>query len=241
MFVLSSGGTIDAFIDAVFNYPTLAEELQVRGLRWPAAARAEERAAARRRAAREPLPPAMRPWFAGLCSAGPAAAGQPLTLCGDGPLAPMPVERLELRSGRGQSLARRGRARGFMLALGATDSDARALLDSLRARGFPFSERIRGRPTWHWSAPDLLWKSWGVRPEANPEDGPAAARRRYEVLRAQGRRSSDDVVHRPGGRARCRRRRFCRLPSGRPARPDRKAHGSHRRLLCTPHETTRGG
>ena len=80
MFVLSSGGTIDAFIDAVFNYPTLAESFKYAAYDGLQRLAQRERAAPTP-AAREPLPPAMRPWFAGLCFAGPTAAGQPLTLC----------------------------------------------------------------------------------------------------------------------------------------------------------------
>jgi hypothetical protein len=73
MFVLSSGGTIDVFIDAVFNYPTLAESFKYAaydGLQR--LAQGARGGAGRPRA----LPPAMRPWFAGLCF-GPAGRSTP--------------------------------------------------------------------------------------------------------------------------------------------------------------------
>jgi hypothetical protein len=75
---------------------------------------------------------------------------------------------------------------GFVLALGATDSAARELSDSLRARGFSLLGEDDRQADLVLVSQDLLWKSWGVRPEAKAEDAPAAARRRYEVLRAQG-------------------------------------------------------
>jgi hypothetical protein len=75
---------------------------------------------------------------------------------------------------------------GFVLALGATDSDARELLEALRRRGLSLLADGERQADLVLVSPGALWKTWGVRPEANPEAAPAAARRRYEFLRGQG-------------------------------------------------------
>ncbi len=185
MFVLAAGGTIDAFIDAVFNYPTLAESFKYAAYDGLQRLAQRERAAVPT-AAREPLPPAMRPWFAGLCFAGPAAAGQSLILCVMDRWRRCRLSLWIYDPGAAGLLPEEVEREGFVLALGASDSDAQALVDSLRARGFS----LLGEGPWPADvalvSPDLLWKSWGVRPEASPEAVPATARRRYEVLRAQG-------------------------------------------------------
>ncbi len=82
MFVMASGGTIDAFIDAVFNFPTLSESFKY------AAYDGLQRLAARgERPSRDPArplkhSPATRRWFVGVALPGGAtAAGEPVTLC----------------------------------------------------------------------------------------------------------------------------------------------------------------
>jgi NAD(P) transhydrogenase len=185
MFVLSSGGTIDVFIDAVFNYPTLAESFKYAAYDGLQRLAQRDRAAAPT-AVREPLPPAMRPWFAGLCLTGPAAAGQSVALCVMDRWRRCRLSLWSYEPGAASLLPEEVEREGFVLALGATDSDARELVGSLRARGFSLLGEDPRQADLALVSPDLLWKSWGVRPEANLEDAPAAARRRYEVLRAQG-------------------------------------------------------
>lgn len=185
MFVLSSGGTINAFIEAVFNFPTLAESFKY------AAYDGLQRLAQRERAAstgapapREPLPPAMRPWFAGLCLPSQARIGRPLALClmdrwrrcrllawsydpGAQALVPDEVER-----------------EGFVLALDAADPVPPDLLESLRRRGFSLLGEDNRQPGVILVSAEALWKTWGVR--SGKEHGPESSRQRYEVLRAQG-------------------------------------------------------
>jgi hypothetical protein len=128
----------------------------------------------------------MRPWFAGLCLSGPPQVGEPLTLClmdrwrrcrfltwkYDSGAAGLPPEEVERE--------------GFVLALGGADSDARELLEALRRRGFSLLASGARQADMVLVDPDALWKSWGLRLEAKPDRTPATARRRYEVLRAQG-------------------------------------------------------
>ena len=187
MFVLSSGGTIDAFIDAVFNYPTLAESFKY------AAYDGLQRLAQRQRStspeirvSHEPLPPAMRPWFAGLCLSAPAQAGQPVTLCLMDRWRRCRFQTWSYERGGAGLLTDEVEREGFVLALGASGSDARELLDGLDRRGF--SLLADGAPSADvvLVSPDALWKAWGIRPEAKPDRALAPARQRYEILRAQG-------------------------------------------------------
>jgi hypothetical protein len=81
MFVMASGGTIDAFIDSVFNFPTLAESFKY------AAYDGLQRAAARRgetvlpEGARKTDAPATRRWFLGIVASSPPVPGCPITVC----------------------------------------------------------------------------------------------------------------------------------------------------------------
>src|ERR1700693_1275197 len=126
MFVLTCGGTIDAFIDAVFNFPTLAESFKYaaydglqrlgaagRSPGGAATARGEGATPRGRRAtprarARAPRDASLVRGHFALRPSGKRAAGDRLR---HGPLAPMPPVDLELRTGGGWSPARRGRAR----------------------------------------------------------------------------------------------------------------------------------
>jgi NAD(P) transhydrogenase len=187
MFVLSSGGTIDTFIDAVFNYPTLAESFKY------AAYDGLQRLAQRQRssspevaASGEPLPPAMRPWFAGLSLPGPPGAGQSLTLCLMDRWRRCRFVTWSYEPGGAGLLTEEVEREGFVLALGASDADARELLDALVRRGFSALAEDARQADVVLVSPEAFWKAWGVRSEAKPDRAPAAARQRYEVLRAQG-------------------------------------------------------
>ncbi|HEV8231931.1 MAG TPA: Si-specific NAD(P)(+) transhydrogenase, partial [Thermoanaerobaculia bacterium] len=164
MFVIASEGTIDAFIDAVFNFPTLAETFKYAaydGLQR--LAQRDRAAAAPGRAPEKRRPrPAARPWFVGLAISGHRPApGQPISVClmdrwrrcrfatwsyaADGAgLLPEEVER-----------------EGFVLSVGAEGSAGEKLLEGLRPnfRIFPegaeWADVIPTRPA-------ALWKAWGL-------------------------------------------------------------------------------
>jgi NAD(P) transhydrogenase len=186
MFVLASGGTIDAFIDAVFNFPTLAECFKYAAYDGLQRLAQRERATATAPGSRASLPPAMRPWFAGLCLSGPASAGQPVTLCLMDRWRRCRLLTWSYEPGAEGLLPEEVEREGFVLALGAADSDAQELLDALSRRGLSLLADGARQADLVLVSPDALWKAWGVRPEAKPERAPAAARQRYEVLRAQG-------------------------------------------------------
>src|SRR5207245_1048056 len=78
LFVLTSGGTIDVFIDAVFNYPTLAESFKYAAYDGLQRLAQKDRANAPPSvAAGERLAPATRPWFVGLSLPAAPSARQP--------------------------------------------------------------------------------------------------------------------------------------------------------------------
>lgn len=188
MFVISSGGTIDAFIDAVFNFPTLAEAFKYAaydGLQR--LAQREGATAAPDRSPENKRPrAATRPWFLGLTISGHRpAAGQPISVCtmdrwrrcrfstwsyapdGTG-LLPEEIER-----------------EGFVLAVGAEGATGRELLEGLRPNFRIFPEGAEWAdvvPT----RPAALWKAWGLAARGRRAGVPAAQRRQYEVLRSQG-------------------------------------------------------
>jgi NAD(P) transhydrogenase len=187
MFVLSSGGTIDAFIDAVFNFPTLAESFKYAaydGLQRLAAA--ARNAGAAPAAGRESESPAMRPWFVGLSLSAPPESGQPVTVCVMDRWRRCRLLTWSYEPGAAGLLPEEVEREGFVLAIGAADSVGRELLASLKHRGY----RPAGRADRHADlvlvGTDDLWKAWGVRPAPRGREGPASRRRRYEVLRAQG-------------------------------------------------------
>ena len=187
MFVLSSGGTIDAFIDAVFNFPTLAESFKY------AAYDGLQRLAQRGHAppagtpdSREPLAPAMRPWFAGLRLPSPARPGQPLSLCLMDRWRRCRLETWSYEPGAEGLLPDEVEREGFVLAIDAADSAPPELLESLRRRGFSVLEDGDRQADIVLVRAEALWKTWGIRAEARKRPAPEASRHRYEILRAQG-------------------------------------------------------
>ena len=186
MFVMAGGGTIDAFIDAVFNFPTLAESFKYAaydGLQRLAQAEARWQRSVRDNPRGDP---ATRHWFLGMAFAGEPVTGQPLAVCemdrwrrcrfmtwsydpkGDG-LIPEELER-----------------EGFVFGIGARNAP-KALLESLRGRGHGLlpdagpreTEIVRVSCEAFWS----VWSGGGRRTRGRQD---SVRRRRYEMLRARG-------------------------------------------------------
>lgn len=184
MFVMAGGGTINAFIDAVFNFPTLSEGfkyaaydgLQRLGRREEPRARARDRGAV--------FEPATRPWFMGVdLSRKGLRPGRPSAVCvmdrwrrcrfstwsydpeGLG-LVPDELER-----------------DGFVLALAIGDEAPEQVLGALRRDGRGIAgeapeqevEIVQARP-------DGLWRAWA---RGQSLRGATARHKRYEILRAQ--------------------------------------------------------
>ena len=188
MFVISSGGTINEFIDAVFNFPTLAEAFKYAaydGLQRLARRESAEAPALQPEGRRQP--PATRPWFVGLALSGPRPShGQPVSVCvmdrwrrcrfttwSYGPegtaLLPEEIER-----------------EGFVLSVGAEEAAGRELLEGLRRRGFRLLEDEAEDAEVVLTRPRALWQAWGLAGRGRRSVLPATLRRQYEILRSQG-------------------------------------------------------
>src|SRR6202162_5486284 len=215
MFVLTCGGTIDAFIDAVFNFPTLAESFKYAaydGLQRLAAA--GRSAGAAPAAGREREPPAMRPWFVGISLSAPPESGQPVTVCVMDRWRRCRLLTWSYEPGAAGLLPEEVEREGFVLAIGAADSVGRDLLASLEHRGY----RPAGKADRHADlvliGTDDLWKAWGVRPRPGGAGGPRVTAAAVRVPAGAGTRS---LLCPPGRSRRSTRRgrgRLCRLPVG---------------------------
>src|SRR6202162_2802573 len=202
MFVLTCGGTIDAFIDAVFNFPTLAESFKYAaydGLQRLAAA--GRSAGAAPAAGRERGPPAMRPWVVGISPSAPPERGKPVTVCVMDRWRRCRLLTWSYEPGAAGLLPEEVEREGFVLAIGAADSVGRDLLASLEHRGY----RPAGKADRHADLvlirTDDLWKGWGGRAAPRGREGPASRRRGEGVPGAPGLRLSSARPAGPAGAA----------------------------------------
>ena len=188
MFVLAAGGTIDAFIEAVFNFPTLSESFKY------AAYDGLQRLAARREpAAGEPLrasrhSPATRRWFIGAALRGaPPAAGAAVTLCRMDRWRRCHFEDWAYDAGGERLRVESADDEGYLVALGGDPAGYSELLAGLRQRGCGVAGEVRDVET------DVVMvrteRLWSARTTARKLRGRGDAsrrRQRYEMLRSQG-------------------------------------------------------
>ena len=186
MHVLASGGTIDVFIDAVYNYPTLGESFKyaaydgLQRIAGRARATSSGTAAARPRSA-----PATRPWFLGLSLSDLQPGGRPAVICMMDRFRRCRFVTWNYDPSAAGLLPEEAEREGFVLAVAMADPSATELSESLRRRGFLlFAEGVEHAEVLHVD-PDSLWKAWGVEPLPRGE-GLLPTRRQYEVLRAEG-------------------------------------------------------
>jgi NAD(P) transhydrogenase len=186
MHVLSSGGTIDAFIDAVYNYPTLAESFKyaaydgLQRLAGRAGSVSSGTGAARPRKA-----PAVRPWFLGLSLSDPPPGGPAAVVCQMDRFRRCRFFTWEAGRDAADLVPEEAEREGFVLAVGGSDPPARDIIQSLRRRGFLlFGEGVEEAEILQVH-PGSLWRAWGVEPLPGGEDL-FPPRRQYEVLRAEG-------------------------------------------------------
>ncbi len=186
MHVLSAGGTIDVFIDAVYNYPTLAESFKyaaydgLQRLAGRARPVSSEAGAGRSRSA-----PATRPWFLGLSLSDPPSSGAPAVICVMDRFRRCRFVTWNSNPDGAGLLPEEAEREGFVLAVCAADSPAHELLESLERRGFLLLDECVDDAEVLRVHPDTLWTAWGGEPVSSGESL-LPARRQYEVLRAEG-------------------------------------------------------
>ncbi|HEV8232246.1 MAG TPA: Si-specific NAD(P)(+) transhydrogenase [Thermoanaerobaculia bacterium] len=188
MFLIAGGGTIDAFIDAVFNFPTLAEAFKYAaydGLQR--LAQRDRGVAAPGRAPEKRRPrPAARPWFIGLALSGRRPTpGQPISVCVMDRWRRCRFKTWSYAADASGLLSEEAEREGFVLSVGAEGSAGEALLAGLRPnfRIFPEAAEWADVVPTH---PAALWKAWGLATRGRRAGVPSVQRRQYEILRSQG-------------------------------------------------------
>ncbi len=187
MFALSSGGTIDAFIDAVFNFPTLAESFKYAAYDGLQRLARREKPRPSGKAPAAPSDPATRPWFVGVDLSRPGALpGRPSAVCWMDRWRRCRFSTWSYDPEGAGLLPEDVEGEGFVLALGIGSASAEEIVHGLRRRGRgivgevsePDVEVVLTRP-------ERLWQSWASGQKLRGVGLPAARRKRYEILRAQ--------------------------------------------------------
>ena len=186
LFVLAHGGSIDEFIDAVFNFPTLSESFKYAaydGLQR--LARRTGGAPAVSRARRSD--PATRPFAAGLDVSRPGLVpGRPSAVCVMDRWRRCRFSTWSYEPAGSGILPEEVESEGFVLAVGTGDTAADDLIAGLRARGHgivgeapaDLVEIVLARPA-------DLWKVWAESRKLKEVSGPSGTRMRYELLRRE--------------------------------------------------------
>ena len=185
MFVMASGGTIDVFIDAVFNFPTFSEAFKYAaydGLQRLARRNAPP-APPRERGAL--LEPATRGCFVGVDLS--RSAGKPGGLSAVCVMDRWRRCRFSTWSYDAEALGlvpEEAEHAGFVLALAISGGGDGQIERALRRAGHGMlSEAPEPEVEVVLTRPGVLWRGWA---RGQRIGGAAARRKRYEILRAQG-------------------------------------------------------
>jgi len=185
MVVMASGGSIDAFIDAVFNFPTLSESFKYAaydGLQRLAAR--EKPVSAGGKTVRSE--PATRPWFVGVDLSRPRAVrGGPSAVCLMDRWRRCRFGTWSYEPAGTGLIPEEAEKEGFVLALAVGRDGCSELLNALRSG----NRGIAGEAPEHevevvLTRPPEFWKSWARGQRLRGVSVPAARRKRYEMLRA---------------------------------------------------------
>lgn len=186
MLVMAYGGKIDAFIDSVFNFPTLAESFKYAA--YDGLQRCAQRSAVRppAQALRVPCSPATRHWFVGVAVGGTPSPGDPISVC----------EMDRWRRCRFFTWSFEAPAAGLLppeaerdgFALGVCGGEGVAtLLECCRSRQFGIlGETPPERAEVLRASVADLWKACGPARTPRPLSPSARKRVHYETLRALG-------------------------------------------------------
>ncbi|HEY2798257.1 MAG TPA: Si-specific NAD(P)(+) transhydrogenase [Thermoanaerobaculia bacterium] len=183
MFVMASGGTIDAFIDAVFNFPTLSEGFKYAA--YDGLQRLARRSAPRETRERGALAdPATRPWFVGVdLTRSRAQPGRLSAVCLMDRWRRCLFSTWSYDSDGAGLVPEEASAEGFVLALAISRGGDGQLERALRRRKRGLlSEAPEGEVEIVLARPQALWQAWAGRVLR----GGAGRRKRYEILRERG-------------------------------------------------------
>lgn len=196
MFVMAAGGKLDAFIDSVFNFPTLSEAFKY------AAYDGLQRVAARKGETVRPTGPhavdlpATRRWFLGIVTPpGPQPApGSPVTVCEMDRWKRCRFRTWSFEPGGEGLVPDEMEREGFALAVCGDCGDA--VVDALRPRYGVAGEVAPEAAEILRAQAGLVWQTFGPRDRKTqpPRDPEAAKRLRAEILASVG-------VELPGGEA----------------------------------------
>ena len=185
MFVMAAGGTIDAFIDAVFNFPTLSESFKYAAYDGLQRLHARREAEASHRPERHSkYSPATRRWFLGVALPDrPPAPGDAVTLCRMDRWRRCRFEAWTFDPSGAGLAAEKADDEGYLVALGGEPAACAPLLEGLRRCGAGVAGSVPDTDTdVVLVRPAALWASVRLRGR-----GDAARRRqRYEMLRSKG-------------------------------------------------------
>ena len=186
LFVLAHGGSIDEFIDAVFNFPTLAESFKYAaydGLQR--LARREGRVSGTVPAARSD--PATRSYFAGVDVSRPGLTpGRPSAVCVMDRWRRCRFSTWSYEAGASGILPEEVEAEGFVLAIAAGKEGAGELVEGLRTRGRGIvGEAAQDRVEVVLASPADFWKRWAQGQKLKGVSLPSGKRMRYELLSAE--------------------------------------------------------
>jgi hypothetical protein len=183
---MAHGGTIDAFIDTVFNFPTLSESFKYAA--YDGLQRLERRSRPSDGAARATrCDPATRSYFAGVDLSRPGlVAGRPSTVCVMDRWRRCRFSTWAYEESGAGILPEDVEAMGSVLAVGCSEDVPEGLLAGLRRRG----RGIVGETTEDCVdvllvRPTDLWQAWAQMGRTKRPASPSARRLRYDILRAE--------------------------------------------------------
>jgi NAD(P) transhydrogenase len=186
MLVMASGGPIDVFLDAVFNFPTLSESFKYAAYDGLQRLHASATAAAASTGLHELTDPSTRRWYLGVALDGPPSPGRPVTVCQMDRLRRCRFSTWSFDASGAGLLPPEADREGFVLAIASNPKDVGPLAELLvrAGHGLLGSAPTREATEVIQVKPEELWK--GLKDESRSARPEAVRRRRYEILRAEG-------------------------------------------------------
>jgi NAD(P) transhydrogenase len=189
MFVMANGGSIDAFIDAVFNFPSLSESFKYAAYDGLQRLARRNTQGPQERTPRVRSLPATRAWFVGAALGGStaASAGRPVTVCVMDRWRRCRLATWSYDASGHGLLPPEVEPEGFVLALAPAALPPRELLANLKQQGLAvLGEAPDESAEVLLAATEEAWKIWSRGLKLRRPTLATGRRQRYEILRAQG-------------------------------------------------------